>query len=130
MQFGHVPMLSMPLLPWADESFASPEEAAVAVADDDTQSVLVFLRIGMDPERPALVACNFTPVPRHDYRVGVTLPGFWREVVNTDASVYGGSNVGNRGGIHAEGVAAHGRPHSLVLTLPPLATVIFECLPG
>jgi 1,4-alpha-glucan branching enzyme len=100
------------------------------VADDDAQSVLVFLRWGEDRDRPALVACNFTPLPRHAYRLGVPLPGFWREALNTDAEIYGGSNVGNSGGAHAEAIASHGRSHSLALTLPPLATVIFERVPG
>jgi 1,4-alpha-glucan branching enzyme len=70
--------------------------------------------------------CNFTPVPRHGYRVGVPLPGLWRERLNTDSSLYGGSDVGNQGGVHSQEVAAHGRPHSVVLTLPPLATLILE----
>jgi 1,4-alpha-glucan branching enzyme len=99
------------------------------VADDDAQSVVVFLRFGRDASRPALIACNFTPVPRHGYRVGVPLPGFWREVINTDAEIYGGSNVGNSGGVRAEELSSHGRMHSLSLTLPPLATVIFERQP-
>jgi 1,4-alpha-glucan branching enzyme len=99
------------------------------VADDDAQSVVVFLRFGRDPARPALVACNFTPLPRHGYRVGVPLPGFWREAINTDAQVYGGSNVGNLGGVRSDELSSHGRAHSLSLTLPPLATVILECRP-
>jgi 1,4-alpha-glucan branching enzyme len=100
------------------------------VADDDMQSVIAFLRFGHDTDRPVLVVCNFTPVPRHGYRIGVPLPGFWREAINTDAQLYGGSNVGNLGGIHSEGLSAHGRPHSLSLTLPPLATVILERHPN
>jgi 1,4-alpha-glucan branching enzyme len=96
------------------------------VADDDAQSVVAFLRYGRDPARPALIACNFTPVPREGYRVGVPVSGFWREAINTDAQVYGGSNVGNSGGVRSEEIASHGRMHSLSLTVPPLATVIFE----
>ncbi len=100
------------------------------IADDDLQSVLVFLRFGHDPERPALVACNFTPTPRHGYRVGVPLPGFWREVINTDAQAYGGSDVGNSGGVWSDDMSSHGRAYSVTLTLPPLATVIFQRRPG
>ena len=73
-----------------------------------------------------LVVSNFTPVPRHGYRVGVPTPGLHRELLNTDAQVYGGSNVGNWGGLRAEPVAWHGQPHSLVLTLPPLAVLILK----
>ena len=69
-------------------------------------------------------------MPRHCYRVGVPGPGWYQERLNTDAGVYGGSNVGNGGGVHAEAVPYHGRPYSLCLTLPPLATVIFEQHPG
>ena len=100
------------------------------VADDDLQSVLVFLRFGHDPDRPTLIACNFTPQPRRGYRVGVPLPGFWREVINTDAQAYGGSDVGNLGGVWSDEVPSHGRTHSLLLTLPPLATVILERRPS
>jgi 1,4-alpha-glucan branching enzyme len=100
------------------------------VADDDAQSVVVFLRFGRDPDRPALVACNFTPVPRHFYRVGVPLPGFWREVINTDAQAYGGSNLGNLGGVRSDELFSHGRPYSLSLTLPPLATIVLERHPS
>ena len=73
-----------------------------------------------------LVACNFTPVPRYGYRLGVPRTGTWREVLNTDASAYGGSDVGNGGGGEAEDVPSHGLPASLPLTLPPLATVILR----
>ena len=63
-------------------------------------------------------------MPRTNYRVGVPKPGFYRESVNTDAEVYGGSNLGNMGGAHSEDVGAHGEGHSVVLTLPPLSTLI------
>jgi 1,4-alpha-glucan branching enzyme len=96
------------------------------VADDDRQSTLVFLRRGHDEAHPALIACNFTPVPRYGYRVGVPLPGYWRERINTDSGVYGGGNIGNGGGVSSTPEPAHGQPHSLVLTLPPLGTLILE----
>jgi 1,4-alpha-glucan branching enzyme len=91
-------------------------------ASDADASVISFLRLA--PEAPpVLVAANFTPVPRHGYRVGVTEGGPWREVLNTDAGEYGGSGLGNLGGTWAEDVPCHGMPHSLTLTLPPLGLV-------
>jgi len=90
---------------------------------DSDNSVLTFLRRPADGP-PVLVACNFTPLPRYGYRVGVPLAGGWTEVLNSDAAIYGGSGVGNMGRVAAEPVAWHGRPQSLPLTLPPLATVI------
>ena len=70
-----------------------------------------------------LAVCNFTPIPRQGYRIGVPHGGRWRERLNTDAGIYGGSNTGNGGGISAEPHPIHGFAHSLSLTLPPLATV-------
>jgi 1,4-alpha-glucan branching enzyme len=93
---------------------------------DNEQSVLVFMRRSADAAPDVVVACNFTPVPRYGYRVGVPSPGYYRERVNTDAALYGGGNIGNGGGITAEDIGSHGRPWSLSLTIPPLATVIFE----
>ena len=72
------------------------------------------------------MVCNFTPVVRETYRVGVPHPGFYAEEINTDSELYGGSNVGNGGGVEAEAVPCHGQPCSLVLTLPPLATLILR----
>jgi 1,4-alpha-glucan branching enzyme len=93
---------------------------------DSDQSVLAFLRRGSDPGRISVVLCNFTPVPRENYRIGVPFAGHYHERLNTDAAIYGGSNLGNYGGISAEEFSSHGRPYSLRLTLPPLATVILE----
>ncbi len=93
-------------------------------ADDAEQSVLVYLRKGDEGDPPVLVACNLTPVVRSDYRVGVPEGGAWREILNTDAEAYGGSNVGNGGHLNAEDVPWHGREASLRLTLPPLATIV------
>jgi 1,4-alpha-glucan branching enzyme len=98
-------------------------------ASDTEQSVLSFLRRGRTPGEVALVVCNFTPVPRLGYRVGVPEPGYWAERINTDAGQYGGSGIGNLGGVHSESRSCHGRPHSLVLSLPPLATAIFTFRP-
>jgi 1,4-alpha-glucan branching enzyme len=100
------------------------------VSSDAENSVLAFLRHGRGPDRPILIACNFTPVPRFDYRVGVPLPGTWTEILNTDSRRYGGSNLGNLGGVPAQPIGWHGKPHSLSLTLPPLATVMFTPEPG
>ena len=94
------------------------------VMDDAEQSVYAYLRFGGEGDPPALVVCNFTPVPRFGYRVGVPVAGFWREIVNTDGGTYGGSNLGNGGGLQAEHHASHDLPASLVLTLPPLATLV------
>ncbi|MGI8724586.1 MAG: 1,4-alpha-glucan branching protein GlgB [Methyloceanibacter sp.] len=94
-------------------------------ANDGDNSVLAFLR-RCDNAPPVLVVCNFTPVVRYDYRVWVPKLGRWRERLNTDAEIYGGSGVGNQGGVDAEQVRWHERPYSISLTLPPLATLIFE----
>ncbi|MCX5743462.1 MAG: 1,4-alpha-glucan branching protein GlgB [Proteobacteria bacterium] len=91
-------------------------------ADDAEQSVLVYERVARDGAR-LLVALNFTPVVRHGYRVGVTAPGIWREILNTDAEVFGGSGQGNLGAVEAVPVRAHRREFSVSLTLPPLGAV-------
>jgi 1,4-alpha-glucan branching enzyme len=95
-------------------------------ANDADRSVLTFLRKGRDEQDIVLVACNFTPVPRHNYRVGVPAPGVWRELLNSDADVYGGSDLGNYGSVEAAPVAYQGHRWSLMLTLPPLAAVFFK----
>jgi 1,4-alpha-glucan branching enzyme len=93
---------------------------------DSAQSVVAWLRNGNDPGERAMVACNFTPVPREGYRLGVPCGGRWTEVLNSDAAVYGGSGRGNLGGVEAEPIAAHGRPWSVSLTLPPLAALVLR----
>ena len=75
---------------------------------------------------PVLVVCNFTPVPRTGYRLGVPHAGHWREVLNTDAATYGGADVGNGGGVDAVAEGSHGLPASAVVTLPPLATLVLQ----
>jgi 1,4-alpha-glucan branching enzyme len=94
--------------------------------NDAPASVLSFLRRGRDPTETVLVACNFTPVPRPAYRIGVPSGGHWVELINTDAHEYGGSGFGNLGGLEAGSESAHGRPHSLLLSLPPLAAVFLK----
>ena len=95
------------------------------VADDRDASTVAFVRLSAHGA-PILVACNFTPVPRTNYALGVPRAGFWREVLNSDATCYGGSGMGNFGGVRSAPVAAHGRFQSLVLTLPPLSTTYFQ----
>jgi 1,4-alpha-glucan branching enzyme len=96
------------------------------VIDDRDQSVFAYLRFGAAGDPPVLAVCNFTPVPRSGYRVGVPRPGVWIEVLNTDAAAYGGANMGNGGGLTASGIESHGLPASLELVLPPLATLILR----
>jgi 1,4-alpha-glucan branching enzyme len=91
---------------------------------DSDQSTLSFLRRGGD--QTVLVVCNFTPVPRHNFRVGVPQPGTWRERLNTDAEIYGGSGQGNMGGVESSPVSMHGHYQSLTLTLPPLAALYLQ----
>ena len=92
--------------------------------NDYENSVLTFIR-WPDEGRPVVVACNFTPVVRQGYRVGLPIAGGWREIVNSDAPMYGGSGVGNMGRVEAQESPWHGRSHSACLTLPPLGIVMF-----
>ncbi|HXE91525.1 MAG TPA: 1,4-alpha-glucan branching protein GlgB [Terriglobales bacterium] len=92
-------------------------------ASDSDQSVITLIRRARSTGRLVLVACNFTPVPRGSYRVGVPHTGLWQEVLNTDSTYYGGSGWGNYGGVTAELIPWHGRPFSVGLNLPPLGAV-------
>jgi 1,4-alpha-glucan branching enzyme len=102
-----------------------PEGFRWVDCNDATQSVLSLLRRGRSGGE-VLVVCNFTPVPRHNYRVGVPQSGRWDELLNSDATIYGGSGQGNIGGLKTAPIAWHGYPQSLNLTLPPLAVVAFK----
>ncbi|HEY7350364.1 MAG TPA: 1,4-alpha-glucan branching protein GlgB [Ktedonobacterales bacterium] len=93
---------------------------------DADNSVVAFLRKARNQEDFLLFACNFTPVPRYDYRLGVPMPGLYQERLNSDSELYGGSNLGNLGGIQAEGIPSHAQPCSLTLTLPPLAVIVMK----
>jgi len=93
---------------------------------DAEASVLSFIRKSRNEASAVLVVCNFTPVPRENYVVGVPRGGYWREALNSDAPIYGGSGMGNLGGTPAREAPAHGRPFSLALTLPPLAALYFR----
>ena len=93
---------------------------------DMQRSVVSFLRRGRNPEDQVLFVCNFTPVVRQNYRVGVPREGFWKEVLNSDAPLYGGSGQGNFGGLEAVALPIHGHPYSLNMTLPPLGIVVYQ----
>jgi 1,4-alpha-glucan branching enzyme len=93
---------------------------------DSERSVISFLRKSPGDCEQIAVVCNFTPVPRYNYRVGVPRSGYWRELLNSDASEHGGSGHGNLGGVEASPVPCHGRMHSLTLTLPPLGAVFLK----
>jgi 1,4-alpha-glucan branching enzyme len=93
-------------------------------ANDWEQSVVSLMRSSSDGQH-VLGVFNFTPVPRSEYRMGVPEPGYWREVLNSDAEIYGGSGWGNQGGVQAEDLPWHGRPYSVKVTLPPLGAVFF-----
>jgi len=95
------------------------------IGDDRANSVFAFLRLTGDAP-PILAVSNMTPVPRHGYRIGVPRAGRWREIINTDSALYGGSNAGNSGSIDTSGSGAHGQAQSLDLLLPPLATILFR----
>jgi 1,4-alpha-glucan branching enzyme len=92
---------------------------------DADSSIVSFIRKGADGSR-MVIAVNATPVLRQGYRVGLPGPGYYKEVLNTDAAVYAGSNAGNPLGLTAEPVPYQGRDYSAMLTIPPLATVIFK----
>jgi 1,4-alpha-glucan branching enzyme len=95
-------------------------------AGDSEQSVLTYLRRARSAEHTLVATLNFTPVPRVDYRIGVPHSGFWKEVLNTDATEYGGTGWGNWGGVKAVDDPCHGRPFSITVSLPPLAAVFFR----
>jgi 1,4-alpha-glucan branching enzyme len=101
---------------------SAPSGFAWISANDVDDNALSFIRWSADRE-PIVCLCNFSPVPRHDYRVGFPLAGNWAEVLNTDSELYGGSNVGNLGMITVEEITWDGQPASARVTLPPLATV-------
>jgi 1,4-alpha-glucan branching enzyme len=115
--------------PALHELDCQPEGFAWIDCSDAVQSTLVYLRRGRAAGEMAVVVCNFTPIPRHGFRVGVPAAGWWHELLNSDAQPYGGSGQGNFGGVPSAPVAWHGHPQSLVVTLPPLAIVVLEA-PG
>lgn len=93
---------------------------------DADQSIISFIRRAKRDDDFLVFICNFTPVPRYNYRLGVPRAGFYKEILNSDSSEYWGSNIGNSGGVLAEEILWHGRPYSINITLPPLAVVVFK----
>jgi len=93
---------------------------------DSQQSIISFIRKGSEGEGQILVVCNFTPIPRHNYRVGVSSPGTWKELLNSDGREYGGSGQGNLGAVKSEDVPFKDRPFSVSLTLPPLSVLFLK----
>lgn len=103
-----------------------PQTFAWIQCDDWVNSSYAFIRYGKDRKDYIVVALNFTPVPRHNYRLGVPRAGYYTELLNSDAGIYGGGNLGNLGGCYSEPIPAHGHPQSISLTLPPLAMVMLR----
>lgn len=95
-------------------------------ANDNDNSVIAFLRTNRAGTENLIFVCNFTPVPRYSYRIGVPEMGFYAEILNTDAQVYWGSDVGNSGGVQSEDISWHNQPYAITLTLPPLSTLVFK----
>ena len=93
-------------------------------ADSAEESILIFARHGTGADPPIVVVVNFTPVPRASRRIGLPAAGFWKEIINTDGADYGGSNLGNMGGVVAEPLPHRGQPWSALMTVPPLTTMI------
>jgi 1,4-alpha-glucan branching enzyme len=95
-------------------------------SSDWEKSIISYIRKGKDPGNLILVVCNFTPVVRSNYRMGVPESGFWREVLNSDAKEYGGSGQGNLGGVGAKPFPLHRRGFSISMTLPPLSVLVLK----
>ena len=112
-----------PALYEVDDSYAGFEWIDL---QDAESSIITFLRCARNRDNFLVFACNFTPVPREGYRIGVPRAGHYREFFNTDSELFGGSNKGSGGAVTAEEIPFHGRPASLVVTLPPLAVVAFK----
>ena len=111
--------------PALHEQDTAPEGFAWIDCNDSVNSVFSFLRQDRQRERPLVCVFNFTPVPRPNYRLGVPFAGRWEEALNSDATLYGGSGQGNLGGVDSNPAAAHGHFQSIVVTLPPLAALMF-----
>ena len=103
-----------------------PEGFVWADVHDSEQSVISLFRKGPEPDQIVLIACNFTPIPRPNYRIGVPRAGHWQEILNSDATLYGGSGQGNIGGVYTTPVGWHGHFQSLNLVLPPLGMIALK----
>jgi 1,4-alpha-glucan branching enzyme len=110
------------------QSDCFPEGFTWIDCHDSDNSVISYIRRARDPDDFVVVVCNFTPVVRHAYRIGVPKDGVYLEILNTDATCYGGSGVGNAGRVEAEGQGSHGYPHALTLAVPPLGAVVLKPL--
>jgi 1,4-alpha-glucan branching enzyme len=95
-------------------------------ADNADDNMIAFMRIAPTSGQRLVCVGNFSPVPRHGYRIGVPRPGYYREILNTDGALWGGSNIGNAGGVTVEPVPYHGLPYSISITLPPLGVLWFD----
>lgn len=93
---------------------------------DTDSSIIAFIRRAKEPDDHIVVVCNFTPIPRRGYRIGVPEKCFYKEIMNSDSQGYWGSNMGNLGGVFSENIPWHGKPCSLMITLPPLAVLYFK----
>jgi 1,4-alpha-glucan branching enzyme len=93
---------------------------------DSDNSTLTYIRYAQDKTDCVVCACNFTPIPREQYRMGVPTGGLYRELLNSDSEIYGGSNIGNGGSVQADPIPWHNQPFSLLVTLPPLSVVLFK----
>jgi 1,4-alpha-glucan branching enzyme len=111
--------------PLYEVDFEAPGFEWIDCSDSDA-SVISLVRRATDPADELVVIVNWTPVVRERYRIGVPAPGYYAELLNSDASVYGGGNVGNQGGLATEDVPTHGHQQSLALTLPPLGALFLK----
>ncbi len=110
-------------------SDAKAEGFTWVVGDDTTNCVLAFIRQTIDKSQQILAIANLTPAPRDSYRIGVPAAGFYKEILNSDAEWYGGSGLGNIGGVKSEAISSHGYKNSIEIGLPPLSMSLFLCTP-
>src|SRR5690606_26112627 len=94
--------------------------------NDNHSNVISFIRKGLAPKDSLIFVCNFSPAVRQGYKVGAPQGGYWTEILNTDSTIYGGSDVGNAGAVEAVAEKTHGRPATLSLTLPPLGVLVLK----
>jgi 1,4-alpha-glucan branching enzyme len=105
----------------------TPEGFEWIDGSDSQQCILIFMRKGSNPDENIIVALNFTPVPRVDYRIGVPCEGTWKEILNSDGEKFGGSGSGNPQPVQSKNLTWHGQPFSVNIVLPPLAVVFLKC---
>jgi len=115
--------------PALHEGDVVPEGFQWLVGDDHTNCVIAYMRQTPDRRETILVISNLTPSPRDNYRLGAPCAGYYKEIFNSDADWYGGAGLGNQGGVYSKDTPAHGQPASIVITVPPLATVMFKAVP-